>query len=169
MTGIDWSEVRYFYPATDDFSEDPDQFADPELIYRLDYFREVLGKPVHVSPAPGAMARFDDDAKTSQHYAVGRKSTAIDVFPEGPIIDAWLVAITGRFGGVGVYFDTMYRGERKPMLHLDKRPRKKGAITLWMRKDGEYIYSRSEIIKELSRDSLDIKAKPTGTALLSLC
>jgi hypothetical protein len=41
-----------------------------------------------------------------------------------------------HFPGVGVYFDTHYRGGPWPMLHVDTRPE----ALLWYREDGTYHY-----------------------------
>lgn len=140
---IDWEMVNYFNPEIDEFSEDPDKYADPKLIYAIDAFRAISSSPIHPSPATGALARFEETAKYSRHYAIGRKSDAIDIFCEEPIQNAYLKAITcGLFGGVGVYFDTRYKGKPWPMLHLDLRPLKNSTITLWYRDISGYSYPK---------------------------
>lgn len=132
---INWEEIKHF--KKHEFPEDPDIYADPRLIRNLDEYRELLGQKVHPSPVEGALARLDDKAKSSQHYAVDRKSTAIDVFPEGSIINAWTVALTSGFwAGIGVYFDTQYTGKDWCMLHLDIREKP----LIWYRINGDYFY-----------------------------
>ncbi len=127
--------VRRFSP--DEFPEDPEEHAEPGLIYSLDDFAVALGKIVHPSPAPGALARVDG-SKTSRHYAVGRLVDGCDVFCNCSIFHAWTTALQlGEFNGIGVYFDTHFRGVAWPMLHLDKRRKK----TIWFRDEhGEYHY-----------------------------
>lgn len=117
---IKWDEIKYF--KKHEFPENPDIYAEPQLIINLNDYRKLLNKRVYPSPVPGALARFDDKAKGSEHYAISRKSTAIDVFPEGSILRAWMVALTsGLWSGIGVYFDTEFRGKDWCMLHLDNR------------------------------------------------
>lgn len=156
MSDIDWEKVKYFDPKIDKFPEDPDVYADPKIIYAVDDYRGITGKPVHPSPVPGALARLDG-SKTGRHYAVNRKSDAIDVFPEGDIRTNWMLAVTsGLFGGVGLYPFTKYRGRDWPMLHLDCRPFKgeggKDDFTLlWLRdQHGQYWYpQRSKAHEEV--------------------
>ncbi len=139
MADIDWNMVRNFNPNSDDFSEDPNKYAEPQLIYDLDHYRNLLGVPVFVSPVPGALARFDGSVN-SRHFARDRKSDAIDIFPSGDMRRAWLIATTcGLFGGVGLYPYTKYRAKKWPMLHVDKR--KVENTVIWVRKEnGDYIY-----------------------------
>lgn len=156
---IDWEKIKYFNPATDNFSENPDDHADPRLIEHLDLFREILGSPVHPSPAIGALARFDKLAAGSRHYARDKKSQAIDVFCEGSIQLAFMTAITsGLFFGVGIYFDTYYRNRPQVMMHLDIRPPKNGKPTIWYRDDGIYFYPYS------TNDSLCTLLSKLGSA-----
>lgn len=109
----------------------------PALIVQLDALRERLGQPIHPSPLPDGWARTTGST-TSRHYAVNRLSDAGDVFPEGDIRDAWLAACGIRaFGGIGVYFDTHFRGRPWPMLHVDLRP---GERIMWARIGGRYVY-----------------------------
>jgi truncated hemoglobin YjbI len=136
---IDWTEIKYFKPS--EFPEDPDTYADPALILLLDNFREIYKHPLTPSPAKGALARLDG-APTSRHYAVGRLSDAVDVFPKGDVSEAWLLAVEMEewWGGIGLYPFT----HPGPMLHLDLRPLLNGRKTLWARdKDGAYVYPNS--------------------------
>ena len=137
---MNWGMVKYFNPKIDSFPEDPDLYADDELIYSLDLFRGIIGYPINISPVSGALARFTGSDK-SQHYAVGRKSTAIDVFCDCDASIAFINAIScGIWGGVGVYFDTMYRGIPHVMFHLDKRPVIDSRPVIWYRSHGKYFY-----------------------------
>lgn len=130
---IEWAHIEHFSPS--EFSEDPDKYAEPALIEALDAFRGVLESPIYPSPVMGALARFGG-SMTSRHYAVGRKSDAIDVFTAGDIRHAWMTAFSSKiWGGIGVYFDTHYQGKPWPMLHLDLRP---GKTIYWYRVNGQY-------------------------------
>jgi len=126
--------------SKDEFSEDPDLYAHPEMLFNLQVQRTKWGHPFVLSKAQGALARFDDKAVGSQHYAMNRYSTAIDGFPQMNIFKAWSMALnSGLWGGIGVYFDTKNnRGVEQPMLHLDTRERFEP--TLWYRDKGKYVY-----------------------------
>jgi hypothetical protein len=141
MTWRKLKGIQRFIPS--EFSEDPEKYADPELIYALDSFAIALGSPVHPSPAPGALARFDGSV-TSRHYAINRRSDGSDVFCSCPIFKAWSTALqAGEFNGIGVYFDTHYRGDSWPMLHLDMRP--PGKRIVWFRdEEGRYHYPKTD-------------------------
>jgi hypothetical protein len=141
---INWGEIRYF--ARDNFSEDPEQHAEPGLIYSLDDYRGLLGFPLIPSPTRGALARFRKTESESRHYADnGALSDAQDLFPDGDPGQAVLVALTSQlWGGVGLYLDTTYQSIAWPMLHLDLRPlghnHSRKTALLWIRRDGEYTY-----------------------------
>ena len=96
-------------------------FIDNDLLYGIDDFRRVLGVPVTISPAPGAIGRASIDAKTSQHYFLSSgKVRAIDVMiPQGvSLATAYNVARNlGVFSGIGVYPDWV----PSHGLHLDVR------------------------------------------------
>ena len=131
---IQWERVKYFkeqeFPEEDNLN-----LVEPALIYTLDKFREFLGSKIHPSPEPGALVRSWGSTK-SRHYAIGRKSDAVDVFPSCDVRKAFIAAMSfRRWGGVGVYFDTHYDGFPKPMLHLDLRP---GAVQVWYRINNKY-------------------------------
>jgi uncharacterized protein YcbK (DUF882 family) len=112
------------------------EFVDSRVIYALDELRKQLGKPIIISPVKGSVARFDDGSKTSQHYAVGRKSTAVDVlFPESSLHDVFVTASTITvIGGIGLYPDwNPHHG-----AHIDTRQRKpNGGVYNWMGIDTE--------------------------------
>lgn len=126
--------IRHFTP--DEWPAGVLACIEPALIGQLDELRERLGRPVYPSPLAGGWVRFDG-SPTSRHYAIDRRSDAGDVFPEGDIRDAWLIAQALPFGGIGVYFDTYYQHRPWPMLHLDLRPER----VLWARiSRNRYIY-----------------------------
>lgn len=138
---IEWNDVDHFQKG--EFPENPDLYAEPSLIYMLDDFRALLNLPIYPSPANGALARFDGNPD-SRHYAVDRKSDAVDIFVDGDIRHVWLTAMmSGLWGGVGVYFDTYYLSIKWPMLHLDLRPLTSlNSVTYWFR-DGDYYHPMS--------------------------
>lgn len=138
---MDWNKINNFTKG--EFPEDPEQFADLQLIRNLDKFRDILNCRLFPSPRSGALARFDIEAETSQHYAVDRKSTGVDAFPDCPIWKAWMHAVScGLWKGIGVYFDTYYKNKPWNMLHLDIR--KQQRISLWFRVGKEYYYPLSD-------------------------
>ena len=62
-----------------EFSEDT-KHADPILLTNTQKYRNIIGVPFNLSPVPGALARFDDESKTSEHYAVDQQSKALVAF-----------------------------------------------------------------------------------------
>ena len=83
--------------------------TDLRLFKTLDEFAIDLGYPVYPSRAKGALAR-DYGSSGSQHYAIGRLSTACDFFPDCSIIRAFLMALR-YFGGVGLYLILILEAE----------------------------------------------------------
>ena len=143
---INWENVEYFDPNVDKFPEGELNLACPELIYQLNTFRKVLGRPIYPSPVKGALAR-QSGSENSRHYAVNRLSDAIDVFCTGDPFHTWITAITSKlWGGIGIYPFTRFQGREWVMFHLDMRP----GMTLWVRdRDGAYYYpQRIEHIKK---------------------
>ena len=106
------SEFFGFYPLLNN-----------SLLTKLDEFRHRWGRPVQVSPAPGAIVRFNGEGDESQHNVdAWGESRAIDVFPDGMETAAdrkraFQIAKDVGFTGIGIYTDT------KPsnMMHLDVR------------------------------------------------
>ena len=153
MNKIDWAQILYFAP--DEFPENP-KHADPTLIYRLDHTRRYLAKAVYPSPVKGALARFTG-SEHSQHYAVDRLSTGIDVFCEGVPIQNYNTILGLRyFNGIGIYLDT--NGvDSQPwiMFHLDIR--KVGFMIdvplIWIcnKMDGKNIYHYPQLNPEYWR------------------
>lgn len=123
MRKINWSDISKFTPGN--FPEDPDKFAEPELIYRLNAFRIKLASYIFPSPVKGALARFDGG--TSRHTVKeGRKSIAVDVFCTGVPFQIYSLALSLHlFNGIGIYLNTTGPDGRDwVMFHFDIR--KKG-------------------------------------------
>ena len=130
---IDWTQIKHFKKSA--FPENPDLHAEPMLIESLDAFRDIVGVPIYPSPVSGALARFSG-SEESRHYAVGRRSDAVDVFVDCDIREAWMAAFRSKlWGGIGVYFDTHFKNKPWCMLHLDMRP---GTTTYWFRQNKSY-------------------------------
>jgi len=126
--------MKYFQPQ--EFPEDL-KFADPELLLRMDELRGFIKIPIHPSPVPGALARFDAGASDSEHYAVNRKSRAVDFFCEADPFEAFTKILhSGLFHRVGVYFDTYYKNRKWVMFHVDL----KETPLIWFRHDKKYSY-----------------------------
>jgi hypothetical protein len=149
MPTPNFAATDHFSP--DEFSEDPTIYGDFRLFNNALFpFREWWGRPIYPSPAEGALARFSGP-RSSHHYVgprrrIERRSTAVDVFPEGDPFRAWLLAVScGVFGAVGWYPHTNGpNGRPWPMLHLDVRKPGEGHShnhpLLWMRDDEGYHY-----------------------------
>ncbi|TXR52066.1 hypothetical protein [Reinekea thalattae] len=102
------SEFRTWWPNMDD-----------DLLYRLDAFREEIGRAIIVSPAAGALGRLGS-GNSYHNVLTWGKVRAVDVmFPnatEDDLKGYYAVAVE-YFGGVGVYPDWLpYAG-----FHLDNR------------------------------------------------
>lgn len=115
---------------------------DEDTLTKLDQFRDRIGFPVSVSPAPGAVGRISSE--TSQHFPAPFVK-AVDVFPQWPqggtpqeLKRGYEVARDVGFTGIGVYPDTSPR----PMMHVDTRDdREPGQPATWARfktADGGY-------------------------------
>lgn len=127
--------MKYFKP--EEFPDDI-ALAEPELFDRLDRLREYLNYPIYPSPVSGALARTDLGARSSQHYAVGRKSTAIDFFTDAEPFEAFVkICKSGLFPRVGIYFDTFFRHKKWVMFHVDLKDQN----LMWFRNDKQYTYS----------------------------
>lgn len=125
MESARWFTVDEFPPTA--------QQCNPALIERLDEFRGFLGQRIHPSRNPEGWVR-DKGSPTSRHYKAF--ADAGDIFPERPVLRAFLLAVN-MFDGVGIYYDTK-RGQLQPgaMLHVDLR----GEQVIWCRNEGRYIY-----------------------------
>lgn len=121
---LDWSQVQYFKP--DEFHGQLDHL-DSNVVLELDALRGMVGR-IMVSPAPGAVARFQPG---SQHDMTnGRLSLAIDIMPlDVSLADFYKAAQTRvRIGGVGLYPDWLPH----PGAHIDLRDRKPdGSQATW--------------------------------------
>ena len=127
----DWHLLPNFSP--DEFPPGELALTSPGLLSALQSLRHACGIPIKPSPVKGGLARTDGSS-TSRHYAVGRKSDAIDIFPKEKPLLVWQQAVR-LFGGVGVYHDTKGpSGYSDVMLHVDMRP----STVWWCRVDGKY-------------------------------
>jgi hypothetical protein len=116
---IEWETVKYF--SKSEFSEDPDKCAKPNLIYSINTLRGLCNCPIHPSPVSGALARTSG-SKKSRHYAIDRKSDALDFLVKGDFFPIFCTIISCRlFRGIGVYFDGMYNGKPAIRYHVDLR------------------------------------------------
>lgn len=93
---------------------------DFRLLSALDYFRELLGRPVMISPAGGSLGRFGGSDKSLHNVERYGVILAVDVMlPAGPDARlAYQLAVFARvFSGIGIY------PHWKPHLglHLDVR------------------------------------------------
>lgn len=135
----DLSKIRYFSDYEFYGRENEIAFAQQGLFEALDKYRVLIGEAIHPSPAEGGLSRFVG-SPTSRHFVDHQKrSDAIDVFIRGDFFKNWRIAtMSGLFGGVGIYVDTVFKDGRWPMMHLDTRP--SPYAVLWARTEGEYIY-----------------------------
>jgi hypothetical protein len=91
---IDWERVPNFRRS--EFREDPNHYAQSKLIYRLQDYRTYSNRRIYISPVEGALARFSGD-EDSRHYAVGRKSDAVDIFVDGYPLYNWIMLLESQY------------------------------------------------------------------------
>lgn len=132
---IDWRKAPNFSP--DEFSENPDKYAEPDLIYSLQRTRSVLNRPVIPSPVNGALARTDGSID-SQHYIgsfknPSRFSSALDWFC--PDMSGhkvfWTLYGCCLWTAIGVYFGGRYGGSPCVRFHTDIRERSEDLPLVW--------------------------------------
>jgi hypothetical protein len=143
---IDWTKIKYFKKT--EFPENPDKFAEPKLIERLDEFRDMLGRRVYPSPVKGSLARYKEGSTTSRHYADDtKKSRAIDFFPEGVPVDVLMVLLyCGLFNGIGIYLNGKgFDGKPWVRFHVDTRKKGiKNVPLIWIVDDiGTYHFPQT--------------------------
>lgn len=108
-----------------------------DLLKKLDEFRSRIGQRVLISPAPGALLRFNPEKKESQHFWL--KGNAADIMlPDGIHLDtAYSIAQDVGFTGIGI------GPEWKPFpgMHLDVRQTENNRIASWgyMKQNGEQV------------------------------
>ena len=123
---IDWSRIPNFSP--EEFTENPNKYAEPDLIYNIQKTRSLFNKPIFPSPVDGALARTYG-SQDSQHYIGSfikpeRLSTALDWFC--PSISGhkvfWILYGSCLWTGIGVYFNGRWGGSPCLRYHTDIRP-----------------------------------------------
>lgn len=140
MELVNWKNVEYFK----ELKNRPDILGvNPDLIYKLDTFRDILNKSIIVSPVDGAIVAKDGHSPNSFHY----KGEAIDVFPKcNPFLVLGALLRYNPFGGIGFYFDTYLGNTKTMMCHFDIR--KTDQIIIWFRSNKVYYYLSSFENKE---------------------
>lgn len=126
---LDWSRIKFFTP--NEFPLDQLKFLNKYVIEELDVVRDTLRTPIIVSPAEGAVVRFNEDEKgqpKSWHDSAEKRKLgqAIDVFlPSSGDLSVVETVVrifaVSRVRGLGIYFDTQLGRESCVMLHLDLR------------------------------------------------
>jgi len=144
MTGSEAIQKSKYFNLTENWGN-PDNVS-PVLVVALDRFRHELNVPVHISPIPGAVyAENAGHAENSWHYCIPHRNEwamAADVFPEGDLYKAWLLAVElVEFKGIGLYPFASWAGRPyQGMLHLDIRyPCIKKSLW-WKDASGQYRY-----------------------------
>ena len=137
---VPWDVIKWFKPSerwgSDQVSnEEALTRIEPELIHKLDLFRETIGLPIHVNNA----VRNDQGTH-------GRGQAADIVIGNGiPVVDQFLLAEkSGLFSGIGVY-----PFWNRPGLHVDIRnldPGQPGAR--WARNSqGVYVALSAQFLR----------------------
>lgn len=144
LTPFQWEQIKFFVPKEfmgSRIEGDPRTsmlpWLDERVLWALARLRRQCGLRMTPSWASGAIARTWKPE--SQHYTIGRISTAVDLFVlEGTLKDVYEAAeLLPEIGGFGAYPQWKpYHG-----VHIDIRPRN-GRLHTWMAKKehDEQIY-----------------------------
>jgi len=128
---IDWKSVKHFSPNENWGDVEK---IEPQLIYKLERFRDVIGRPFVLHNA----FSYAGHSNKSQHY-LGR---AGDGHVEGvDLLDMFLVAEKLEFNGIGLY---------DWGIHLDVRIADTPAR--WCRIDGVYLPLTAKNIDHLRQN-----------------
>ncbi len=129
-------EFRAWYPS-----------MSPDLLRKLDAFREAWGDTVDISPASGSIGRMT--GSTQHNVVMWLEVRGIDVIPKGmdtaaERARAYQIAVEVGFTGIGVYPDWLPSGG----LHLDvRKDREAGDPAKWAGlkdEDGKQYYTDIE-------------------------
>lgn len=117
----------------------------PQLLAKLDAFREAWGAPVEISSAAGSLGRHGGEAGSQHNVDRWGMVNAVDTFPKVKTASgyryietveernrAFKVAQQVGFTGIGIYTDTSPGN----LVHLDVR--QAAAVATWSRVAGEY-------------------------------
>lgn len=104
-------------------------FLSVGLMLKIDEFRERLGEPVMISPAPGSLMRWD--AKNETQHKYGRAGDVM--LPKTTdFARAYRIAKEVGFKGIGFY----PHWKPFPGFHLDTRPTENVAVWAGVNPDG---------------------------------
>ncbi len=127
------------YPNFPELSAIDLSLTDARTILTLQAIRTQGGFPIFPGLLQANWGRTRG-SETSEHFAVGRLSTAGDVFPQrGHVMRFWTLCQGQELaGGIGLYLDTRRNGQPWLMVHFDLRPRPR---LMWVRDEaGNYWY-----------------------------
>lgn len=141
---IDWSKTNSFKPA--EWPKGVLEHMDVSLMHELFELRKRLPNYCAMIPSPLVDAHIRQKG-SSRHSIEGgtRKSDATDLFVRWAAL--WPVYQEAQrmgFGGIGLYLDTRYNGEIRPMIHLDMRSPER---IEWVRYKGVYYYRHKDPIQ----------------------
>lgn len=117
-----FKNIRHFSPSEFDHPEK----MNPELLQRLDAFREYIKRTIIITSSTGGV-----HASKSQHYL----GNAVDIIVpqrKGSLMALWMIAERFNFTGIGVYPDWEYNSKVCGGLHLDMRPENKFHGSRWI-------------------------------------
>jgi len=120
MPEPNWDKIEYFKKS--EFPEGIWPDMDRMFMLHVNMFRHRLERRVFPTPIKRGFVR-KTGSKASRHYAVGRLSDAGDFFPDSSLAEAFETAAELCWGirGIGIYWDTRFRGRPWGMVHLDRR------------------------------------------------
>jgi len=78
---------------------------DPELLIKLDFLREIIGQPIQLSTAKGAIWRISDTDKSQHNLKAWGNVRAVDGYiPEGiSYLEFFNYCKQAQFTGIGLY------------------------------------------------------------------
>ena len=138
------NELKYFKPHE---FQGWFEFMDLDLLQELDDLRHAWGKPIRISPAPGATGRRLGESMSYHNFDRWGCVKAVDVMPDG--LDCAVCAIEfdrlsrPAFKGIGLY----PHWKPSPGFHLDVRKQyaRWGAIKIG--KQQHYVSFEHALVK----------------------
>ena len=110
--------IRNF--SVNEFPRDALKRTEAKVLETLQMLRSKWDNYIFPSMHPLGWARTDKKYSYSEHYAIGRLSTAGDFFPAGNVFQFWLMCQSfPEIGEIGIYFDTnRTKTQPGPMIHI---------------------------------------------------
>lgn len=115
--GVDWGKLKFFKrDSVSDNWGNPDEM-DEMLLLKLDDLRRSIESPIIVT---SGWRKAQPAKSVSQHW-YGRAVDIVVPDYKFTLLDLYMEAERYSFGGIGVYPDWEYKGQKVGGLHIDER------------------------------------------------